>query len=297
MFYFLTTLRHPKNAKNYQAVLNLLLLTIESVCNQNTSQKYKFLIVCNEKPEINVDENKVEFLVVDFPPPSVEKGQKIPFEAVLKDKGSKLAAGLIWLNQFDPSKVFIIDSDDWVNRNVVEYVNKHSETPFWHVNKGSLVNLSSKTFTYKYGLSRYCGSTYIYDYKKLIKLLKYTGPLGVILPQEEIINIFDDFALNYILGDHRHHFAYFRSNGAMLSPLPINAISWVLDTGENHSGKTGGTSGLPITEKFLTIFGIKSTSLLSKKTNTTIPQLFKAKFAQVSSFVGWKLTDKTKFKV
>lgn len=297
MFYFITTLRHPNNAKNYQAIIDLLLLTIESVCNQKTENKYKFLIVCNEKPNIQVNEDKVEFLTVDFPAPGVGKGEKLAFDAVLKDKGSKLAAGLIWLHQFTPNKVFIIDADDWVNSHTVEYVNKHASVPFWHVNKGSLVNLSSKEYTSKYGLSRYCGSTYIYDYNKLMAILKYNGPMGVKLSQSEIISNFDEFSLLYILGDHRHHFAYFRKNGEKLKPLPLNAISWVLDTGENHSGKTGGNDGLPISNDFLATFGIKSEKLLSKQKNVPIKQFMRAKIAQLSSYVGWTLTDKTKFKV
>ena len=169
--------------------------------------------------------------------------------------------------------------------------------PFWHVSKGSLVNLSSKQFTTKHGLCRYCGSSYIYDYESLMAILKYTGPYNVKLSQKEIIDSFEEFPLFYILGDHRHHFSYFRKNGKTLKQLPINAISWILDTGENHSGKTGGDQGLPITQEFLATFGIQSKALVSTEKYAPIKQFFKAKVAQLSSYIGWKLTDKTKFKV
>ncbi|WP_158971654.1 hypothetical protein [Paraglaciecola sp. L3A3] len=295
MFYFITTLRHPSNAKNYQSVLNLLKNTIESVCSQKTQHSYKFLIVCNEIPDIKVDTSKVEFLAVDFEPPGEGAGSKLSFESVLKDKGTKLAAGLAWIHQYNPSKVFIIDADDWVSRDVVEFVNSNPEVDYWHVDTGYLVNLAEKKSTRKHGLCRYCGSTYIYNYHKLLNLIGYTGTLNQILSQDQIIENIDGFGLLYLLGDHRRQLGFFHRLQEKIIPIPFKAICWILDTGENHSGKTGGSDGVPITAAMLNEFGIKSFDIPDRK--ATLMEKCKEFIAKTTSRIGWAKTDKTAEKV
>ncbi|KXI28503.1 hypothetical protein [Paraglaciecola hydrolytica] len=295
MFFFITSIRHPNNAKNYRVILDLLQLTISSVCSQKTQFKFKFLIVCNEMPNIKVDESIVEFLVVDFPQPGDGKSIELAFESVLKDKGSKLAAGLAWINQYNPSKVFIIDADDWVNSNIVEYVSVNSDTSFWYVDTGYLINLAAKKSTQKHGLCRYCGSTYIYDYKKLLDIIEYKGKLGEVLSQIEIIENINDFGMNYILGDHRRQLGYFNKLNKKIAPLPFKAICWVLDTGENHSGKTGGTQGVPVTSTMLKQFGINSLETLKRRAK--LSERLKEIFAKTISYIGWAKTDKTADKV
>lgn len=295
MFYFITTIRHPSNAKNYDTIIKLLQLTIESVCSQKTNSPYKFLIVCNEKPNIDVDSTKVEFLDVDFPSPGAGKGTTLAFENVLIDKGSKLAAGLAYIEQYSPSKVFIIDADDWVNSDIVEFISTHADVPFWHVDRGQLINFNSRTSTRKHGLCRYCGSTFIYDYKKLLGIIQYKGAFNKALSQEEIIRNIDDFGMRYLLGDHRRQLGYFHKQGLTITPLPLQAICWILDTGENHSGKTGGEQGVPLTTKVLSEFGIKSVSSSIKKT-TSVARI-REMIAKITSYIGWLKTDKTADKV
>ncbi len=295
MFIFITSIRHPNNAKNYSVILDLLKLTISSVCAQNTNFAFKFLIVCNERPNINVDESIVEFLEVDFPQPGDGKSIELAFESVLKDKGSKLAAGLAWINQYSPSKVFIIDADDWVNNNIVEYVSINNDTHFWHVDTGYLINLASKKSTQKHGLCRYCGSTYIYDYKQLLDIIEYKGTLDKVVTQSEVIDNINDFGMNYILGDHRRQLGHFNKINKKIVPLPFKAICWVLDTGENHSGKTGGDEGVPMTQSLLQQFGVSKLTIPRRP--STINEVYKASVAKLISYMGWLITDKTADKV
>lgn len=295
MFIFITSIRHPNNAKNYQTIIDLLKITIESVCGQDTDFPFKFLIVCNEKPNIEVDESVVEFLVVDFPQPGDGKSLELAFESVLVDKGSKLAAGLAWVNQYNPSKVFIIDADDWVNKDIVGFVSKHRQTSFWHIDTGYLVNMAEKRCTRKHGLCRYCGSTYIYDYKQLLQLVGYTGKLNLVLSQSYITENINDFGMRYLLGDHRRQLGHFHKLGIKISSIPFKAICWVLDTGENHSGKTGGDCGLPITADMLSDFGITSLNVQSRKSN--LFEKIKESYAKAVSYIGWIKTDKTADKV
>jgi hypothetical protein len=295
MFFFVTSIRHPGNAKNYQVIVDLLKLTIESVCGQNTTFPFKFLIVCNEKPDIEVDESIVEFLVVDFPQPGDGKATGLAFENFLIDKGSKLAAGLAWIYQYSPSKVFIIDADDWIDNNIVEFVSKHNDTSFWHVDTGYLINLADKKSTRKHGLCRYCGSTFIYDYTQLLNIVEYKGKLGTKVTQAYIIDNIDDFGMRNILGNHRRQLGHFNKLNKNIRPLPFKAICWVLDTGENHSGKTGGSQGLPLRQSILQKFGISS--LLIPRRNITPREYYTESIARFESYIGWTIADKTADKV
>jgi hypothetical protein len=295
MFFFVTTLRHPDNAKDYQRVIDLLSITIESVCSQQTSVAYKFLIVCNKKPKISVDESKVIFHIVDFPPPGLGKANQLSFDSFLIDKGTKIAAGLLFLKRYSPSKIFIIDADDWVHNKIVDHVAATPNTDFWYANGGYLVNLGDKKSIRKYGLCRYCGSTFIYDYKKLLEMVSFDNQLNENSSKEEMIAGIEKFPLLNILGNHRYQLAYIRKFGWQFKPIPSKAICWVVNTGENHSGKTGGQQGLPLKSSLLSQFGI--TSILASEEKVTIASYISEAIEKLKSYLGWLVTDKTKTKV
>ena len=295
MFYFITTLRHPKNAKNYQSVIDLLKLTIESVCNQKTDHPYKLLVVCNEIPNIEVDTDKVEFHVVDFPPPGEGKASELLLRDMHFDKGVKIASGLLYMKQHNPSKVFIIDADDWVNENIVETTAKEPSVDFWFADTGYLVNFRDKKYIRKHGLCRYCGTAFIYDYDKLVKALKFNTNLPHTASREKIAENIEDFPLVSILGNHRFQFSYMNKLGYSFKALPYNAICWILNTGENHSGKTGGDEGLPLNQKILSEFGMVTYTPSTQK--ATLSNSVSEFIEKTKSQFGWIFTDKKADKV
>lgn len=295
MFFFITTLRHPKNAKNYDSVISLLQLTIESVCNQDTDFPYKLLVVCNQVPSIDVDHDKVEFLAVDYPPPGEGKADKLSLRDMHFDKGIKLAAGMLYMKQFNPSSVFIIDADDWVNKDIVNHVMSLPNTPFWFADTGYLVNYADKKVIRKHGLCRYCGTAFIYDYKKLMSMLNFKSGVKYNAPRESLIEAIDDYPLVSILGNHRFQFSYLQRFNFKIKALPFKSICWILNTGENHSGKTGGYEGLPLTQQVLSEFGIQSVSPSNAK--LSVNSLFKEWIAKMKSHWGWITTNKKAEKV
>ena len=295
MFYFITTLRHPKNAKNYQSVIDLLKLTIESVCNQKTDSPYKLLVVCNEIPDIDVDTNKVEYHVVDFPPPGEGKASELLLRDMHFDKGVKIASGLLYMQQYQPSKVFIIDADDWVNNTIVETVTNHPDIDFWFADTGYLVNFRDKKYIRKHGLCRYCGTAFIYDYQKLLSTLGLKADIPCTASREEIAANIEDFPLVSILGNHRFQFSFMKKFGYSFKALPYNAICWILNTGENHSGKTGGDEGLPLDQKTLTEFGMVTYTPSTQK--ASIMSRLSEFIEKTKSRIGWIFTDKTTDKV
>ena len=296
MFLFITTIRHPSNAKNFDTILALLNHTIDSVMNQKTNFDFKLVIVCNEKPALDVDPDKVHFHVVDFPPPGKEKASEQTLYNMQLDKGTKLASGLIYAKQFNPKSVFIIDADDWISNKIVEHVMSNDQQKFWYADTGYLLNYSDKTYIRKYGLCRYCGTAFIYDYKLFMDMLKLSSENNVNFTREQIIETVDEFELLNILGNHRYQFAHFAKQGITFNPLPFKSICWILNTGENHSGKNGGDSGLPVTQSLLESFGIiqdYSPSTQSATLKTRIQEWH----AKLVSYLGWIRTDKTAHKV
>ncbi|MDA8962005.1 hypothetical protein N9H37_01440, partial [Congregibacter sp.] len=297
MFYFLAPLRHPNNASNYKQVLGQLELTIRSVCAQKTQHPYKFLVVCNEAPDISYDSEKVEFLVVDFPPAGTGRGTEQQLTEVMTDKGAKVAAGLLHLKEERPERIFLMDADDWVNNTVVQHVMSNLQVKFWYANKGLLVNAGTGTYVRKYGVCRYCGSTFIYDYESLLAWMPQSTSISSKTSKDRLTASIDPFYLQKILGNHRHQFGFLAKHEQSIKPLPQTAVAWIVNTGENHSGTRGAPVGLPLTDDVLMGFGLDDTLMtVSVEPATVLERLASAKLS-LESRVGWALTDKSGTKV
>lgn len=294
MFAFLCPIRHPKSSNDYQGVIDCLKLTIESVCNQYTNQEFVFLVVCNEIPNIKVNTDIVKFLVVDFPPPDSNVGSDVPMEIFTYDKGTKLAQGLLELRKYNPDYLFIIDGDDWINNKVVEVVN-NLNADLIYVNEGYNVDYYNKTYVKKYGICRYCGSTFIYKYKLLLQICNLNKVEVKDYTQNELRNIAGEYITNNILGNHRYQINYFKRHGFRVKSLDFPAICWVLNTGQNHSMQTLGTFGVAISDKFLKVFGVTSVSLTNK--NIKIKHWLLAMFVTFKSKAGWFFADKKQEKI
>ncbi len=130
MLVFITSVRHPHNSSDYTRVESLLRSTLASVCAQ-TVQDFRVVVVCNRRPAGSFPP-QVEFVVVDFPPPSVEAGPMTGREAVLLDKGTKLAVALVAAQRHHPDYVMKFDADDFVSRRLVGFL-ATQEGPGWFV--------------------------------------------------------------------------------------------------------------------------------------------------------------------
>jgi hypothetical protein len=250
------------------------------------------LVVCNEVPDINVDSSIVKFLKVDFPPPDKNIGTNVSFDAVTLDKGTKIASGLLALQQYSPDYVYIMDGDDWFNINIIESI-KGKQADLWYADSGYVIDMKNKTYTKKYGICRFCGSTYIFNYKILMKAIDLKT-YNLEINQKNIIEHMDDFALRYILGNHRHQLYFYKKRNLVIKKLPLSPVCWILNTGENHSAQPPGKHGLFLTSKFTEKFGI-SIDLPSNK--TSILRFIMTYFDSFKSKLGWILTDKNSKKV
>lgn len=295
MFYFLTTIRHPDNATDYARTLSMLALTLESISHQQTRWPYRLLVVCNRgyKPEL-VSE-LVDYLEVDLPPAGDARGQRQALKNTYLDKGCKTAAGLQYLRQHNPDRVFMIDADDWVHRDLVETLMTAPSDQFWYVNRGFFVNYAARTAIHKHGLCRYCGSTFAYPFAQLMDMAQLPSVRIETSRHETFMHMLDDHTLKLLLGNHRHQFSWMHRHGHTPAAIPLDAVSWVTATGENVSGTQAETWGRPLSSRLLQQFGIDS--VLPNDGPRSLRAMARATSATVGSRFGWLATDKTTCKV
>lgn len=295
MFYFLTTIRHPDNATDYARTLSMLALTFESISNQRATTPYRFLIVCNRGHRPDIVSDNVDFLEVDFPPAGNARGDHQALKDTYLDKGCKTAAGLQYLSRHHPDRVFMIDADDWVHRDLVETIAQTPDGTFWYVDRGFFVNYSARTAIHKHGLCRYCGSTFAYPFSQLMDMAQMPRALIDTSRHEAFTRTLDDHTLMFLLGNHRHQFAWMHRNGHKPHAIPLDAVSWVTGTGENVSGTQAGRWGHPLSGELLRDFGIHSISPNSQAPSWRT--LARTTSATIASRLGWLATDKTACKV
>ena len=91
MLAFITSLRHPRNSDDYGRVEALLAQTLASVSRQTAP--YRVWVVGNRRPR-DLPAG-VTWVPVDFDAPSTLDTPRTGVAAVLRDKGTKLATGLL----------------------------------------------------------------------------------------------------------------------------------------------------------------------------------------------------------
>lgn len=254
MLVFITSVRHPINSKSYEKVESLLARTLDSVCNQ-TDSNFHVIVICNQLPDFKSSYPKVDFLEVDFPPPSLQKTSKIDIASVNRDKGTKRVIGLLHAAKYNPDHIMFFDADDLLSNRIAQFVNLYPEENGWFVQNGYVYGDGMSLLMPKHDFHLGCGSSIILNYK----LLKVPSYFPEKPSQELILEKIDSYFLKNILGDHSEVKDYFRSIGYPIKPLPFSAAIWVVNNGENHSVEKGvsGVLGHPITQAISDEFNLE----------------------------------------
>lgn len=264
MLVFLTSIRHPDNANDFAKVERLLTVTLTSICGQ-TNTDFQVVVVCNRLPTVAIDDPRIHFHVVDFPAPSQQKASALEAAPKFKDKGTKYMSGLLYAKRFNPDYVYIIDSDDWVNRELVQCLEGLPRYPVWYVDKGYVVDHGKKDFRKISGLSRYCGSTFVYDYKYLMEHAEIKGEIDEHSSQEALIEGTSEYFILKLMCNHTINYRHFKAQGVEPKAIPLRTACWIQGTGENVSGTSGFTHGLPIDRKFVDTFSLPESYLSERK--------------------------------
>lgn len=228
---FVTSLRHPANATDYGRVEALLERTLRSIARQ-TSDDYVVIVVGNRPPSFALPP-RTTFVPVDFPPTAEPVKREERWEALIADKGSKLAVGLLAARAHEPDFVMVFDADDFVHRDLVRWVGAQDPaSPGWYIADGWRYSSARGAGERIDDLYRVCGTCYVVPWRA------YAVPEG--LPasatQAEVLEAFGERA-RFILGKHRDADVWFAEHGFPLAPLPFAGSVYHVDTGENHSGK------------------------------------------------------------
>jgi len=293
---FLTSLRHPDSSNDYGQVLTLFERTARSVCSQ-TNPNLAFVVSCNEIPDIPFKDDRIHYHKVDFPIPCHQDGD-IPLDEmptagtsdrVKRDKGSKLLSGLLYMrDNLSAEYVYIIDADDWVNNCVVEHMLAAPRHPVWCADSGYLVNNVTKRMKKRYGITRYCGSTFAYQRDYLLSLTTFAEGLDGSSSQRELIEGTSKYYVYEVCGDHSNTFEYAKKQGVTPKSFPFPAISWVVETGENVSRSSGGDQGMPVNAERLRAFGLPDDMLNNE--SPELSTMFYESLSGARSRVTWWLT-------
>lgn len=217
MLVFVVPLKSRKVSQSWERVCQLFERSIKSICNQ-TSPDFRVIVVCNDQPEITFTHPHITYLEVDFPPPK----ESSPIVNGDTDKGRKILAGVNYARQLAPSHTMFVDADDCVSKHLAEFVNKHSTSNGWFINKG-----------YKYRE----GSKFIY--LKNQEFHHLSGSCNIIkyelndLPENPEYDRGCGYYKFYIF--HKRISSILAEKGTPIAPLPFAGAVYVLENGENLS--------------------------------------------------------------
>jgi len=300
MLAFITSIRHPHNTNNYNKAVTLFEITARSIFSQNNTN-FILVVVCNKKPVIEFSDERIHYHIVDFPvPPTLDVYQQqfsISNDDISchpkkyfpnrGDKGTKILSGILYAKQFNPKYVYIVDADDWININIVQHLESQPEHAIWHVNEAYVVNFKQKTFMKRYGLSRHCGSTLIYQTEFFLSLANFTRQIDSSSSQSELIQGTSIGFIHDICGNHTKQYALALNKGFLPKPIPFPAICYVLETDENEVQHIDVNNGLPITKAIIVLFGLSENYISSSK--LSIRSFCKQWIVSMKSKLGWKL--------
>jgi hypothetical protein len=252
---FLTSIRHPDSANNFAKVESLFEMSLRSVCAQ-TDANFRVVVVANAMPRINFSDSRVTYQIVDYPPPDPQRSSVDAIRVLLRDKGTKLIAGMLAARRFKPDYFAIFDADDMVSRRIAQFVNANASDAGWYVNSGYVVNSQMWTTQRKSGLFRYCGSTLVPNASQLLRLARIDESVSTDISQEQIVSLSSPQFVDQVVGNHKYMIGYFASHGLRMQPLPFRAACWMLQTGENYS-QFDVDNGVPISPDICREFGIQ----------------------------------------
>jgi hypothetical protein len=245
---FVTSLRHPVNARDYDVVERLLRQTLRSLENQ-TDDDYRVVVVGHRVPAFALPA-RTEFVTVDFAPPDPENGVHAGRTAFVRDKGTKLGLGLSVARRWEPDHVMIVDADDLVSSRLTEFVHHAPARDGWVVETGYKYSATRQTYQVLPRFNRHCGSCHV------VRFEHYRVPdLDVGASQEDILEAYGE-RLPRVIGRHRDALEAFAEWGVDLEPLPFRAAVYTVDAGENHSASSLAGLARPVNARFAAEFAV-----------------------------------------
>lgn len=213
MIVFIIPLKSKQVSKDWDRVCTLLERCVQSVVNQ-TSEYFRVVIACHERPNLQIDHPFIHYVEVDFPPPVLRQVNVI--SQMDRDKNQKMWLGLEYAGRFNPSHVMFVDADDCVSCRIAEFVSQNTEANGWFLDSG---------YVYEDGSDR------IYPKKGKFYLMSGTSHIvkHSVMQDETLSSIYIDS------GEPLHQLVVdlLAKKNSPLTPLPFAGAVYIIQTGEN----------------------------------------------------------------
>jgi hypothetical protein len=114
------------------------------------------------------------------------------------------------------------------------------------------------------GISRHCGSSFIYQTDFLLSLGNYNQAVDSLSSQQILMEVTSVSYVHEICGNHTKQFALSIKKGTSAKLIPFPAICYVLETSENELQNIDVNNGFPKTRVVIDDFGLNESYLSMK---------------------------------
>ncbi|UKO97710.1 glycosyltransferase family 2 protein [Nostoc sp. UHCC 0870] len=236
MLVFIIPLKSKHICQSWERVCQLFERTLRSTCNQTTDE-FRVIVVCNEKPNIEFTHKNIIYVERDFALPSLDWRSKNI------DRTRKLITGLIYARNLNPSHIMCVDADDCISKHLADFVNRYPQANGWLIKKGysytegdNIIRLMRK------GFEQYCGTSNIVRYDL------YDVP-------EIIDEITEAKYVEYIFNYYRHReiIQTLAKKGTPLEPLPFMGAVYTKNGQNNYLGIEDNKKKINLKSRFFRI--------------------------------------------
>ncbi|WP_062018167.1 hypothetical protein [Aureimonas sp. AU4] len=219
---FVIPVRHPENARDWPALKTRLQQTARSIAAQN-APCWRGVVVANRGSDMPGLPDGFEVVLVDLPPNPeyelIEANREAASEAVRKDKGRRILAGM--LHGTRPHFFMVVDDDDFVSRRIAGFVREHADADGWTLRKGYLWTEGGAHLYEHDDFSGICGSSHI------VRADHFRLPTSVEAADEEFVRS--------MLGSHIKIEGILRDRGVELRELPFRGAIYRVGYNGQHS--------------------------------------------------------------
>lgn len=250
---FVTTLRHPSDARDYDRIERYLAHTLRSVCAQSNPD-FTVIVVCNRKPAFAGSMPRVDFVEVDFASPTASGLAASSMDAIRLDRGSKHAVALAYLRaKGGADYVMFFDADDLLSNRLVAHVVSHAGAAGFVAETGWSMRLGEPRLQQVDDFWAVNGNANILPYDWLAQ---NTERVQSGMSQDAICAAIEPRFFAEILGSHKFARAWLNAASRPLEPLPFPAAIWMLGNLENHSEAFGARGAVAVTPEHIAEFAI-----------------------------------------
>lgn len=263
MVVFIVPIKSAQISSNWTVFSILVERTMKSI-SQQTSESFRIVAVCHEIPEINFEHPALEYIQVDFDPPTEKAAQERDSDDPLNyrnaakeaDKAKKIMKGVAYAEQYNPTHYMVVDADDCIHKNIVAHVEKDTTNAAgWYFKKGYIYNEGSNLiFLNKNTFNALCGTCIVVKAAYVNELL-----------DEKPYPLFN------------HDMTSF-SNGKQLEPLPFPGAIYSIGNTENYCSTPEAVKKMNSYSFFRKSFFENIVRKLSKYKITYVSDRFRNKF-------------------